>query len=71
MNFSIYTRMGILMNNPETKKILLKHLGEGLFDHPKIHLASGLSLKNMAQFSNGEITEELLELIDNELRHVK
>lgn len=71
MNYSIYTRMGILIKNPETREILLKHLGEDLLQHPKLHLASGLSLKNMASFSNGEITKELLEKINQELRMVE
>jgi len=70
MNYTIYTKMDILLGNVQTRNVLIKHLGNGLLTHPKIKLAGGLSLKNMAKLSGGQITNELLEAIAEDLRGI-
>lgn len=70
MNYSIYTRMDVLLANVETRAVLFQHLGEELFSHPKLKLAGGLSLKNMAKLSSGQITNEILNNIEEDLRNL-
>jgi hypothetical protein len=62
MAFSIDTPIGELLDNPDTLAVLDRHM-PGLSTNPQIGMARsmGLSLKAVAQFSGGKITDELLQ----------
>lgn len=68
MSFSIDTGVGELLDNPEALAIL-DRLMPGLSTNPQIGMARsmGLSLRAVAQFSGGRITDELLAAADTEL----
>ena len=68
MAFSIDTPIGELLDNPATLGVLDKHM-PGLSTNPQIGMARsmGRSLRAVAQFSGGKITEELLTAAGAEL----
>lgn len=61
MAFTIDTPIGELLDNPATLAVLDKHM-PGLSSNPQIGMARAmnLSLKAVAQFSGGKITDDLL-----------
>ena len=67
MAFSIDTPIGDLLDNPATLAILDK-LMPSLSSNPQIGMARGmgLSLKAVAGFSGGRITDDLLEAAGKE-----
>jgi len=68
MAFSIDTSIGELLDNPATLAVLDKHI-PGLSTNPQIGMARsmGLSLRAVAQFSGGKITDDLLASAAKEL----
>ncbi len=68
MAFTIDTPIGELLDNPATLAVLDKHM-PGLSTNAQIGMARsmGLSLRSVAQFSGGKITDDLLAAAATEL----
>jgi len=60
------TPLGELIGNADTKAILDAHL-PGMSDNPQIAMASSMTLRRVAQFSGGAISDETLDAIDVDL----
>ncbi|WP_086617765.1 hypothetical protein [Erythrobacter tepidarius] len=68
--FSIDTPIEALMADERAKAVLIKHL-PGIDQHPAYEQFKALSLKALAPFSQGLISEELLGKIDADLTAIK
>ena len=68
MAFTTDGSIGDLLDDDAAKAVLLKHM-PGIVDHPQIGMAKamGLSLKAVAGFSNGKITDDMLDAAGKEL----
>ena len=68
MAFSTDSSIGDLFDDEAAKAVLIKHM-PGISDHPQIGMAKamGLSLKAVAGFSGGKITDEMLDAAGQEL----
>ncbi len=60
------TTIGDLVDNPDTRAILDKHL-PGLSENEQLAMARGMTLRFVAPMSNGEISEEAMDAIDADL----
>ena len=67
MSYSIESKLGDLLDNETTKAILEKHL-PGTSTHPQIAMGKGFALSMVAKFSGGLITDDLLALVDTDLK---
>jgi hypothetical protein len=67
MSFSAETKLGVLLDNPATKEVLVKHLPEIKNAGPMIAMARGMSLKSLSNVARGKIPPEKLEAIEAEL----
>jgi len=68
--FSIDTPIEALMADERAKAVLIKHLGP-VDQHPVYADFKALSLKTLAPFSQGMITEEMLGKIAADLAAIK
>jgi len=66
MAFSIDSKVGELLDNPQTKAVLDKHMPE-LATNPQIAMARNFSLKMVAGFSGGKITPDMLSAVNADL----
>lgn len=68
MAFSSDSSIGDLLDDAASHAVLIKHM-PGIADHPQIGMAKamGLSLKAVAGFSGGKITDEMLAAVEQEL----
>jgi hypothetical protein len=66
MILSISSTIGRLLADGEAKAVLEKHK-PGLISHPQIGQAMNMSLKQVASYSQGEITDEILKAVDKNL----
>jgi hypothetical protein len=68
MTFTTDSSVDDLLNDETARAILDKHM-PGIAAHPQIGMARsmGLSLKAVAGFSGGKITDEMLGAVANEL----
>lgn len=68
MAFTTDDSIGDLLDDPAAKAVLLKHM-PGIAEHPQIGMAKamGLSLKAVAGFSAGKITDEMLDAAGKDL----
>ena len=68
MAFTTDSSIGDLLDNDAAKAVLLKHM-PGIADHPQIGMAKamGLSLKEVAGFSGGKITDDMLDAAGKDL----
>jgi hypothetical protein len=68
MAFSTDSSIGDLLDDAAAKAVLLKHM-PGIADHPQIGMAKamGLSLKAVAGFSGGKITDDMLDAAAKDL----
>lgn len=57
MTFSIESKIGLLLDNPQSKVILDLHV-PGLATHPQIAFAREMTLRAVIPFSAGAVTEE-------------
>lgn len=67
--FSTSTPLGELLDHPQTGPIM-ERLLPGLSSHPQIKMARGMPLTTVARFSEGMITDELLERVNAALQSV-
>jgi hypothetical protein len=68
--FSIDTPIEALMADERAKAVLVKHL-PGIDQHPAYDQFKALSLKTLAPFSQGMITDEMLAKIAADLATIK
>ena len=68
--FTIDTPIEALMADERAKAVLTKHL-PGIDQHPAYEQFKALSLKALAPFSQGLISDELLGKIDADLTAIK
>jgi len=70
--FSIDTPIEVLMADERAKAVVAKHFGgQDLAQHPAYEQFKSLSLKAVAPFSQGLITEEMLAKISADLAEIK
>ena len=70
--FSIDTPIEVLMADERAKAIVAKHFnGMDLTQHPAYEQFKALSLKSVAPFSQGMITEDMLTKISADLAEIK
>lgn len=67
MGFSIDSTVGELLDNPATRAFIDKKMPE-LASNPAIGMARGMSLRAVAAYSGGKLTDEILAAVDIELR---
>jgi para-nitrobenzyl esterase len=63
MAFSADTKLGDLLDNPEAKALLLKHVPEISNAGPMLEMARGMTLKMVAGFPQANISAEKLQAI--------
>ena len=68
--FTVDTPIEALMADERAKAVLTKHL-PGIDQHPAYEQFKALSLKALAPFSQGMISDELLGKIDADLAAIK
>ena len=66
MALSSESKVGELLDNPQAKAIIDKHI-QGFSSNPQISMARNMSLKTTAGFSGGKITPAMLDAINAEL----
>jgi len=66
MAFSINSTVAELLENPATLAFIEANMAE-LPNHPMLSMIKGMPLKALAPFSEGKLTDEVLERIDAEL----
>jgi len=70
--FTIDTPIEVLMADERAKAVVAKHFGgQDLAQHPAYEQFKSLSLKAVAPFSQGLITEEMLAKISADLATIK
>lgn len=66
MAFSIDSTLGDILADENGKAVLEKHL-PGVSSMPGLDMAKGMSLKALAPFSQGRLTEDVLNAINEDL----
>lgn len=70
--FTIDTPIEVLMADERSKAVVAKHFGgQDLAQHPAYEQFKSLSLKAVAPFSQGLITDEMLAKIEADLAEIK
>lgn len=64
------TTIGDLIDNAETKAVLMKHMAP-LVSNPQIEMARSMTLKQIQGFAGDQITDDLLAKVDAELAAIK
>jgi para-nitrobenzyl esterase len=64
------TEIGTLLDNPETKAIIEKHI-PGMTTNDQVEMARAMTLKDIQQYSPEAITDKVLAAIDADLAKVK
>ena len=67
MAFSTESTIQELLDNPTSRAFMEANMDE-LVNHPMLGMIKGMSLKSVAPFSGGKLTDELLAKIDLELK---
>jgi hypothetical protein len=70
MAFSSDTKLGVLLDSPEAKEILIKHLPEIKNAGPMIAMARGMTLSALSRVASGKITPEKLAAIQADLERL-
>jgi hypothetical protein len=70
MAFNADTKMGVLLDNPATKEVLLKFLPEIKTAGPMLNMARGMTLRAVSGFPQAKITPEKLQAIVAELEKI-
>ena len=58
-----------LLANPKAKAVLDKHF-PGFANNPQLQMAMGMTLKQVAPFSRGAITDEKLKAVEVDLKAI-
>lgn len=64
------TEIGVLLDNPETKAIIEKHI-PGMTKNDQVEMARAMTLKDIQQYSPDAVTDKVLAAIDADLAKVK
>ena len=67
MSFSSATKLGVLLDDPAAKEVLVKHLPEVKNAGPMIAMARGMTLSALSRVASGKITPEKLAAIEADL----
>ena len=67
MSFSPDTKLGVLLDNPVTKEVLIRHLPEIKSAGPMLAMARGMSLATLSRVAGGKLPPEKLAAIAAEL----
>ena len=67
MAFNADSKMGVMLDDPAAKAVLVKFLPEIQTAGPMLNLARGMSLKQVAGFPQAKISSEKLQAIVAEL----
>jgi hypothetical protein len=70
MSFGADTKLGVLLDNPSTKAVLVKHLPEITSAGPMLNMARGMSLGTLANVARGKIPPDKLQAIVSELEQL-
>ena len=70
MAFDVDTKLGTLLDNPETKAVLIKHLPEISSAGPMLAMARGMALSTLARVAGGKIPPEKLAAIATDLERL-
>ena len=60
------TDIGSLLDNPDTKAVLQKHM-PGFADNPQIEMARSMTLKQIQGFAGDAVSDEVLAKVDADL----
>ena len=66
MALSIDSKLGDILADEKGKAALEKHM-PGVSTHPQLAMAKGMSLKQIAGMSQGQITQATLDAINKDL----
>ena len=66
MAFSTDSKVGELLADEAAKAVLEKHI-PGIASHPQIGQATAFSFKQVASYSQGQITDDMVKAIDEDL----
>ena len=69
MAFSTESKVSELLGDEKSKAVIERHL-PGFSANPQVSMAMGMALSSVAKFSNGQISDEILQNIDSELREI-
>lgn len=67
MTFSTHSTVKELLDNPQTRAFLEEKMPE-LLIHPALSMIRGMSLRAIANFSDGKLNDEVLASIDEALQ---
>lgn len=62
MKYSVQTRLSELLQNERCKQILEKHL-PGATSHPQLHMALHMSLMEISQYPEANLSQEKLQAL--------
>ncbi len=62
-------KLSELMENPQALAVLNKHLGD-FTSNPMLSMAMSMSLKQIANFAAGKISEETLAAVEKDLAEI-
>lgn len=68
--FSADTPIESIVANPDAKAVLDKVV-PGVSSHPQYEAFKGLSLRQLAPYSEGKITDDVIKAVDTALANVK
>ena len=66
MALSIDSTLGDILGDEKAKAVLEKHM-PGISTHPQLAMAKGMTLKQIAAMSQGQIGQALLDAINEDL----
>ena len=66
MALSIDSTLGDILGDEKGKAVLEKHM-PGVSTHPQLAMAKGMTLKQIAGMSQGQITQATLDAINEDL----
>ena len=69
MALSIDSKLGDILANEKGKAVLEKHM-PGVSKHPQLAMAKGMTLKQIAGFSQGQISQATLATVDADLKKI-
>lgn len=69
MAVSMNSTLKDLIADPKAKAILDKHF-PGFSSNPQLQMAMGMTLKQVQPFSRGQITDEKLKLVEEDLKNI-
>ncbi len=68
MALNIDSKLGELMENPDAKAILAKHLPSQVMESEKMQtMGTVLTIKQVAMMAGGMITDEMIQSVSDEL----